>query len=81
MTPHATRPPALPVFKDSSLPPLPKSSEPACTTMALPTMELGPVRGIWESVKEITARLGVSGVVFMSVVVYCVYVWCGGSGL
>ncbi|KAH3683167.1 hypothetical protein WICPIJ_005864 [Wickerhamomyces pijperi] len=42
MTPQAGLPPALPVFKESAWPPLPKSSVPAWTTTVLPKMEVGP---------------------------------------
>ena len=43
ITPQAGLGPALPVFKDSSLPPLPKSSWPAWTTTVLPRIEVGPI--------------------------------------
>jgi len=48
--PQATRPPAFPVARLSSWPPFPRSSGSAWTTTALPTIEFGPVRGIWQSV-------------------------------
>ena len=43
MTPQAGRPPAFPVFLLSSLPPLPRSSVPACTTMVRPRILSGPI--------------------------------------
>ena len=43
MTPQAGRPPALPVFLLSSLPPLPRSSVPACTTTVRPSTLSGPI--------------------------------------
>ena len=42
MTPHVSRFPALPVFKDSSLLPLPKSSRSLCTIIILPRIQYLP---------------------------------------
>ena len=52
MTPQATLPPALPVFRLSSVPPLPKSSVPLCTTRARPMMLFVP-----SSDTRLTAKL------------------------
>ena len=43
MTPHAGRPPALPVFLLSAWPPFPRSSVPACTTTVRPRTLSGPI--------------------------------------
>jgi len=43
MTPQAGLAPALPVFLDSALPPLPKSSVPAWITTVLPKIEFWPI--------------------------------------
>ena len=42
ITPQANLAPALPVFKDYSFPPLPRSSSCLWTTMDLPNTEFGP---------------------------------------
>ena len=42
MTPQANLPPALPVFRLSSVPPFPRSSVPLCTTRARPITLCGP---------------------------------------
>lgn len=52
MTPQAGRRPALPVFLLSSLPPLPRSSVPACTTTVRPSTLSGPMSLISLSVTE-----------------------------
>ena len=44
ITPQANLSPAFPVFKLSSSPPLPKSSLSECTTTALPTTLLSPLK-------------------------------------
>ena len=50
-TPQATPTPELPVFRLSSVPPLPRSSVPLCTTRARPMMLCSPSSEILLSVK------------------------------
>jgi hypothetical protein len=47
--PHPILGPALPVFKESSVPPSPKSSLYLCTTQLLPMIEYGPTNDIFSS--------------------------------
>ena len=51
MTPQANLPPALPVFRLSSVPPFPRSSVLLCTTRARPMMQCRPLSEIRSTVK------------------------------
>lgn len=55
ITPHATRPPALPVFFESGCIPLPKSSIAECTTTERPITLRVPIKRITLSVKLVEA--------------------------
>ena len=52
MTPHAGRPPALPVVLLCSWPPLPRSSVPACTTNVRCPGDQQPAHGAQKEVRE-----------------------------
>ena len=52
ITPQPNLSPALPVFKLSASPPLPKSSSSACTINALPTTLLSPCKSTRLSINE-----------------------------
>lgn len=85
ITPHATRPPAFPVFFESGWSVLPRSSSSLCTTMARPIMLLAPKSVMTLSENDVETLPFSSAITFPKSPTWRTWAsrapWCKRSGL